>query len=57
MISILEGIERESIRVSQSRNSLGSMVSRNSYHSLNKIGTQNTQNCKSKLYSEKNKKT
>jgi len=49
---INEGIERESIRVSQSRNSLGSMVSRNSYQSLNKVGTQNTQNSRINLEDE-----
>jgi len=46
---INDGIEKESVRVSQSRISVGSLVSRNS---LNKIGTQNTQNSRINLEDE-----
>merc|ERR1711917_50844 len=52
---INDGIERESVRVSQSRISVGSLVSRNSFqsrNSLNKIGTQNTQNSRINLEDE-----
>jgi len=48
---INDGIERTSVRVSQSRISVGS-VSRNSFQSLNKIGTQNTQNSRINLEDE-----
>merc|ERR1711914_4660 len=52
---INDGIDRESVRVSQSRISVGSLVSRNSFqsrNSLNKIGTQNTQNSRINLEDE-----
>merc|ERR1712168_191021 len=49
---INDGIERTSVRVSQSRISVGSVVSRNSFQSLNKIGTQNTQNSRINLEDE-----